>query len=243
MVAVAVVTGGTRGIGLEICKRLALSGASVAMLGRSACARHAADLAVVGPSQNHLAFACDVTDPASLSAAAHEVAEQLGPVRYLATSAGIVREALLLRMRPSMVQEILETNVAGTINACRAFVPPMLKQRHGSIVLIGSVMGQRGQAGLCAYSASKGALNGICVSLARELGGRNVRVNVVAPGFIRTDMTNSLDDAVQKAIVEQTMVKRLGSVQDVAGAVHFLLSDEAAYVTGQTLVVDGGLSV
>jgi 3-oxoacyl-[acyl-carrier protein] reductase len=146
-------------------------------------------------------------------------------------------------MRPSMVQEILETNVAGTINACRAFVPPMLKQRHGSIVLIGSVMGQRGQAGLCAYSASKGALNGICVSLARELGGRNVRVNVVAPGFIRTDMTNSLDDAVQKAIVEQTMVKRLGSVQDVAGAVHFLLSDEAAYVTGQTLVVDGGLSV
>jgi 3-oxoacyl-[acyl-carrier protein] reductase len=242
MSVVAVVTGGTRGIGLEICKRLALSGASVAILGRSACARHPADLAVVGPSQKHLALACDVTDPASLGDAAQQVADQLGPVRYLTTSAGIVREGLLLRMRPSTVQEILETNVAGTINACRAFLPPMIRQRHGSIVLIGSVMGHRGQAGLCAYSASKGALTGLCASLARELGGRNVRVNVVAPGFIRTDMTSSLDDAAQKAIVEQTMVKRLGTAEDVAGAVRFLLSDEAAYITGQTILVDGGLS-
>lgn len=237
---VALVTGASRGIGRAIAAMLAAQGATVvaAARGDNAVATVEAIRAAGGRAET---LSLDVTDADAAVAAVQGVVATHGRLDILVSNAGITRDQLMLRMKRAEWDEVIATNLTAAFVLCQAALKPMLKQRGGRIVAISSVVGQMGNAGQANYAASKAGLIGFCKSLAREVGSRSVTVNVVAPGFVETDMTKAVNEETQKQWAAQIPLGRLGSPDDIAAAVCFLASDEASYITGQVLAVNGGM--
>jgi 3-oxoacyl-[acyl-carrier protein] reductase len=233
------VTGGSRGIGAAITRELARGGARVAVNFRGN--REAAD-AVAG-EVGGIAVQADVSDPADAKRLVEEVESALGDLDILVNNAGITRDTLLARMSDDDWEQVLATNLGGPFHTCRAVVRKMMRRRAGVIVNLTSVVGLHGNPGQANYAASKAGVIGFTKALARELGNRGVRVNAVAPGYITTELTDVLSEEMRQLILSNTPLGRLGSPEDVASAVRFLCSDDAAFVTGEVLLVDGGLGI
>ncbi|MES4909387.1 MULTISPECIES: 3-oxoacyl-[acyl-carrier-protein] reductase [Streptomyces] len=228
------VTGGNRGIGLAVARVFAEAGDRVALTYRTG--KPKAGLGC-------LAVTCDVTDAAQVERAYKEVEAAHGPVEVLVANAGITRDQLLLRMAEKDFSEVLDTNVTGVFRVVKRAAEEMVEARRGRIVLISSVVGLLGAAGQTNYAASKAGLIGFARSVARELGSRGVTCNVVAPGFVETDMTRALNDKQRAALLGKVPLGRSAQAQEVAAAVRFLASEDAAYITGAVLPVDGGLGM
>jgi 3-oxoacyl-[acyl-carrier protein] reductase len=229
---VVLVTGGSRGIGQGIAERLVKAGHRVAATHRSG---------EVPPGV--LGVQCDVTDPDQVDMAFSQVESALGNVEVLVANAGITRDTLLIRMSDEDWDQVIATNLTGAFRVARRAARPMIRARFGRIIFMSSVVGQMGSAGQVNYAAAKSGLLGMARSLARELGSRGVTTNVVAPGFIETDMTAELSDDLVKKYAEQIPLGRFGSVDDIAGTVEFLAGDAAGYITGALIPVDGGLGM
>jgi 3-oxoacyl-[acyl-carrier protein] reductase len=238
----AVVTGGSRGIGRAIAVRLATQGADVAFSfrGNEEAARGTAR-AIEALGRRALAHRGDVTDSSAANALVAAALEAFGRIDILVNSAGITRDDLLMRMTDQAWQDVLQTNLSGAFYATRAVLRPMLRARKGRIVNISSVAGQAGNAGQANYSAAKAGLIGLTKATAREVASRGITCNAVAPGFVLTEMTRVLPESIQEGIRSATPMGRFGTVEEIADVVAFLCSDEAAYVTGQVVGVDGGL--
>lgn len=236
---VAIVTGGSRGIGYAIARELADAGAKVAIVARNAerAEAAAADL----PGEGHGSYSCDVADSGQVSATLKAVEDELGPVSILVNNAGITRDNLLLRMKEEEFDEVIAANLKGAFNFIKAVTKGMMKRRAGVILNITSVVGLMGNAGQANYAASKAGLVGLTKSVAKELGARGVRCNAIAPGFIRTDMTDELTEAQVDALKDQITLGALGEPEDVASVARFLVGPGARYITGQVLAVDGGM--
>jgi 3-oxoacyl-[acyl-carrier protein] reductase len=226
------VTGGNRGIGLAIARALAADGDRVAVTYRSG-----------EPPEGLLGVRCDVTDAASVDAAFTQVEAEQGPVEVLVANAGITRDQLMMRMSEEDFAAVVETNLTGSWRVAKRASKGMLRLRRGRVVFISSVVGLLGSAGQSNYAASKAGLVGLARSLARELGSRGITYNVVAPGFVETEMTAVLPDELQATYKAQIPLGRFCSVDEVARVVRFVVSDDAAYVTGAVLPVDGGLGM
>ena len=238
---VALVTGGSRGIGREIAGALARAGAEVIIAARGIDgARDAADQ-IVGHGGRARAIAMDVSDDGSVQSSVEELQKAYDTIPLLVNNAGVVRDNLLLRMKKKDWEDVIATNLTGIYRLCRALVPSMVRARFGRIVSVTSVVGRVGSPGQSNYAAAKAGIEGMTRSLARELASRNITVNCVAPGFIDTDMTRALSDDRRKQLLDQIPLKRLGTPEDVASAVRFLLGDGAGYITGTTLDVNGGM--
>ena len=238
----ALVTGGSRGIGKAIGLRLATQGADVAFSykGNEAAARETAR-EIQAMKRRALAVQGDVADVDSAENVVKAALEAFGKIDILVNNAGITRDDLIMRMSPEAWREVLETNLFGAFWMTKAVTRPMLKARGGRIINITSVSGQAGQMGQANYSAAKAGLIGLTKATARELASRGITVNAVAPGFVLTELTQDLPDALKEEITSRTPLGRFGTTEEVANAVAFLASDEAAYITGQVLAVDGGL--
>ena len=234
----ALVTGSTRGIGRAIAESLAAAGARVAVVGRDQ-ARAAEAAAAVGNGAR--GFAADVGDPASVVALIEAVEKEFGHVDILVNNAGLTRDNILFRIKDEDWDAVLDANLRGAFVAIRTVGRGMIKRRWGRIINIASVVGITGNKGQANYAASKAGLIGLTKSVAKELGSRNVLVNAVAPGFIETDMTAAMTPEARVGLAGQIPLERLGTPQDIAGIVTFLASDQAAYITGQVIVVDGGM--
>ena len=219
---------------------LAAQGATVVAAARSDNARATVD-AIAAAGGRAEALSLDVTDAEAAVAAVQGVVATHGRLDIMVSNAGITRDQLMLRMKRADWDEVIATNLTAAFVLCQAALKPMIKQRGGRIVAIGSVVGQMGNAGQANYAASKAGLIGFCKSLAREVGSRSVTVNVVAPGFVETDMTKAVNEETQKQWAAQIPLGRLGTPDDIAAAVCFLASDEASYITGQVLAVNGGM--
>jgi 3-oxoacyl-[acyl-carrier protein] reductase len=237
---IAIVTGASRGIGRAIAQELAKRGASVVAAARGANAQATVDEIVACGGKAECATA-EMTDSSSLEALITGTVERHGRIDVIVSNAGITRDQLMLRMKRADWDEVLATNLTGAYTLCQAALKPMIRQRSGRIVAISSVVGQSGNAGQANYAASKAGLIGFCKSLAREVASRNITVNVVAPGLIATDMTRAITADAQKDWTVQIPLGRPGTPGDVASAVCFLASDEASYITGQVLAVNGGM--
>jgi 3-oxoacyl-[acyl-carrier protein] reductase len=234
----ALVTGSTRGIGRAIAEILTGAGARVAVVGRDQAKAAEAAATLDNGAQG---FACDVGDPASIVALIEGVEKAFGQIDILVNNAGLTRDNILFRIKDEDWDTVLDANLRGAFVAIRAASRGMIKRRWGRIINIASVVGITGNKGQANYAASKAGLIGLTKSVAKELGSRNVLVNAVAPGFIETDMTAAMTPEARASLSGQIPLERLGSPQDVAGVVAFLASEHAAYITGQTLVVDGGM--
>ncbi|MFI5612437.1 SDR family NAD(P)-dependent oxidoreductase [Amycolatopsis sp. NPDC051903] len=234
---VALVTGGTRGIGLATARALAEAGATVVLTGRDESrAKEAA--AAAGAAAG---LALDVTDAKAVATLVRGVAKEHGALDVVVANAGIMEDALLGMIREELVDTTLATNVAGTLHTVQAAARAMMRKKTGAIVVLASVVGQYGSAGQTVYAASKAAVANIARSAAKELGRSGIRVNAVAPGVIETDLTASLSEDAKADNVAKTPLGRLGTAEDVAKAIRFLVSDDAAFITGQVLGIDGGL--
>lgn len=242
---VALITGASRGIGRAIAVELCRQGAEVALLGRDRAAldETAFECANARVGATAEVIVADVTDQPSVEAAVATTMERFGRCDVAVANAGQSIDSLLLRLKPETIEQMLSVNLKSAFYLCGAVAKPMMKQRAGSIVLVSSIVGMTGNAGQAAYAASKAGLIALAKSVAKELGSRNIRVNAVAPGLIETAMTHSMPEAAKEALVKQAALGRAGTPQDVAGVVAFLCSDAAAYVTGQTIVVDGGVVI
>ena len=237
---VAIVTGASRGIGKAIALALAGSGAAVVAVARGDQGQATAD-AIVAAGGKAIGRSVDVGDGAAVDALVKEAVETFGKVDILVNNAGITRDGLLLRMKRDDWEAVLQTNLTGAFVCSQAAIKVMIRQRYGRIVNISSVVGQTGNAGQANYAASKAGLIGFTKSLAREVASRNVTANVVAPGFIDTDMTRAVPETVQKAWLDDIPLGRLGAAEDIADAVCFLASEKASYITGHVLAVNGGM--
>jgi 3-oxoacyl-[acyl-carrier protein] reductase len=235
---VALVTGSTRGIGRAIAGKLAECGATVAIVGRDQAKADAVAAEIGGGAKG---FACDISDTAQIAALVESVEKTLGSCDILVNNAGITKDNLMLRMKDEDWNAVLETNLRSAFVAIRSAQRGMMKKRWGRIINIASVVGLIGNAGQANYAASKAGLIGLSKSVAKELASRNVLCNVVAPGFIKTDMTDAMTPEAVAKLSAQIPLDRFGSPDDIAGAVAFLASDHAAYITGQVLTVDGGM--
>ncbi len=237
---VALVTGASRGIGRSVAVQLADRGATVVAAARG---DHALDTVadILSRGGKAEAASIDVTDRANVEQVMSGVLERLGRLDILVNNAGIARDQLLLRMKPDDWEAVLATNLTAAFTCSQVALRPMIRQRSGRIISISSVVGQMGNAGQANYAASKAGLIGFAKALAREVASRHITVNVVAPGFIETDMTRALPEAARTKLAEDIPLGRLGTPADVAGAVCFLASDEASYITGQVLGVNGGM--
>jgi len=237
---VVIVTGASRGIGEAIARELSAAGYDLALVARSAEKLTALATELAGESAC-VAYPGDISDWDAVQRIVDEIKTKFGTIYGLVNNAGVTRDGLLVRMSPENWQVPLDVNLNGTFYFTRAVGPLMMRQREGRIVNITSVIGLTGNAGQANYAASKAGIIALTKSVAKELGGRGVTSNAVAPGFISTDMTMDLPEKVQAEMLSQIPLKRFGEGKDVAGVVKFLLSSEAAYITGQTLVVDGGM--
>lgn len=226
------VTGGNRGIGFAIAEEFLAKGYKVAVTARSGS----------GP-EGALTVRADVTDGASLDSALAEVEEKLGPIEILVANAGITKDTLLMRMSDEEFEDVVNTNLSGVFRVLRRVIKSMLKAKFGRVILIGSVVGLLGSPGQVNYAATKSALVGIARSVTRELGGKNITANVVAPGFIDTDMTASLSEELAANYKARIPAGRFASPAEVASVVRWLASDEAAYISGAVIPVDGGLGM
>jgi 3-oxoacyl-[acyl-carrier protein] reductase len=236
---VALVTGGSRGIGAAISRELAAAGAKLAVNYRSGHEPAEAVAAEVGG----IAVAADVGDPEAAQQLIDRVETELGDVDILVNNAGLTRDTLIARMTDEDWAEVIDTNLRGAFNTCRAVSRKMLRRRSGAIVNMSSVVGVHGNPGQANYAASKAGIIGLTKALARELGVRGVRVNAIAPGYITTELTDVLTEEQTGLILGNTPLGRLGTPEDVAASVRFLCSDEAAFITGDVLLVDGGLGM
>jgi 3-oxoacyl-[acyl-carrier protein] reductase len=235
---VALVTGSTRGIGRAIAGRLAECGATLAIVGRDQAKADAVAAEIGGGAKG---FACDISDSAQVQALVENVEKALGGCDILVNNAGITKDNLMLRMKDEDWNAVLETNLRSAFVAIRTAQRGMMKKRWGRIINIASVVGLIGNAGQANYAASKAGLIGLSKSVAKELASRNVLCNVVAPGFIKTDMTDAMAPEAVAKLSAQIPLDRFGAPEDIASAVAFLASDHAAYITGQVLTVDGGM--
>ena len=241
---VVLVTGGTRGIGRACAARFAGAGASVAICGRGEESTQEAAEALSEETGGKVeGYKADIGDAAEVDAMFKAVSEGLGPISVLVNNAGITRDGLLMRMKDNAWNEVLETNLNGTFYCCRAACRGMIKARSGRIINISSIVGIRGQGGQTNYSAAKAGIIGFTKSLAQELASRNVTANVVAPGYIETDMTAGFSEAAREKLLATIPAGREGSPADIAAAVAFLAGDDASYITGHVLCVDGGLAM
>ena len=240
---VALITGASRGIGRAIALELSTHGADVVLLGRDQAALEATAAACTNAraGANSEVIVTDVTDRAAVDAAVARALERFGRVDFAIANAGQSEDALLLRLRSESIDRMLDVNLKSAFFLCSAVAKPMMKQRSGSIVLVSSIVGVMGNAGQAAYAASKAGLLGLCKSLAKELGSRNIRVNAVAPGLIETAMTHTMPAEARDFLMKQAALGRAGTPEDVSGVVAFLCSKAAGYMTGQTLVIDGGI--
>jgi 3-oxoacyl-[acyl-carrier protein] reductase len=239
---VAIVTGGSRGIGRACAKALAARGAHVVITyvgGEQAASDTCAEIVAQGGKAEAERF--DVGNMAEAEQAISEVARRLGRLDILVANAGISLDGLLLRLKEEDLDRTLAVNLKGAIACCKAAIKPMIKSRAGRIIFVSSVVGESGNAGQTAYAASKGGMLGAAKSMAREYASRNITVNAVTPGYIQTDMTGALNQEQQTAMLSGVPLGRAGSAEEVAAAVVFLASDEAAYITGHTLRVNGGM--
>ncbi len=237
------VTGGTRGIGRAIVEAASAAGANVAFTYRSSADTADQLVESLGGGDKALGIQADAASADDAARAVEAVTDTWGSIDGLVVNAGITRDGLMIRMDAEAWQAVIDTNLTGAFHVAKAAYRPMMRQRAGSIVTISSVVGVMGNAGQANYAASKAGLIGFTKSLARELGGRGVRANVVAPGYIATDMTADLGEAAAEGLKGQIPLGRLGEPDDIAAAVLFLLSDAAAYVTGHVLHVDGGMAM
>ena len=235
---IALVTGASRGIGRAIAEKLVACGATV--IG-TATTENGAEAISQYLGQNGKGLALNVTDEASIESVISTVKAEFGDIDILVNNAGITRDNLLMRMKEDEWQDILDTNLTSVFRLSKALMRTMMKKRYGRIITIGSVVGAMGNAGQSNYAAAKAGLIGFSKSLAREVASRGITVNVVAPGFIATDMTAALTDEQKALTVAQVPVGRLGEPAEIASAVAFLASDEASYITGETLHVNGGM--
>ncbi len=239
---VALITGGSRGIGRRVALDLAAGGADVAInfRGNQAAADSVvAEITALG--RRALAIQADVSDFSAATAMVQRALDEMGRLDILVNNAGVTRDTLLMRMSEDDWDLVMNTVLKGTFACCKAAVRPMMKQRYGRIINIGSVSGLGGNAGQTNYSAAKAGLVGFTKSLAKEVGSRGITANLVAPGFIETEMTAGLPEEIVEQVLKTSPVGRLGTCEDVAAAVCFLASEEAGFITGQTLSVDGGL--
>jgi 3-oxoacyl-[acyl-carrier protein] reductase len=239
---IALVTGGSRGIGAAISEELAAAGATVAVnyarskdMAEEVCGR----IHDAGGTAD--AVAGDISTPAGAAGLVQQVESEIGPIAILVNNAGITRDDLIVRLSDEAWRHVIDTNLGGAFFTCRAVARPMMKRRGGAIVNMTSIVGIHGNAGQTNYAASKAGLIGLTKSLAKELGSRGIRVNAIAPGYISTELTDVLPEAAREAILSGTPLGRLGEPADVARAVRFLVSDSAAFITGDVLAVDGGL--
>jgi len=237
----AVVTGGSRGIGRSIAEVLAAAGARVAVVARGA---EGARTAAAGlPGDGHAGFGCDVVDPDAVDETIRAVEVAVGPIDILVNNAGVTDDNLLVRISDESWDRVIDTNLKGAFNFIRSSARGMMRRRTGRIINITSVVGLTGNKGQANYAASKAGLIGLTRSVARELASRNVLCNAVAPGYIETDMTDAMSDEARDAIVQRIALGRLGTGADVAGVVAFLVGPAAGYITGQVIVVDGGMVI
>lgn len=238
---VALVTGASRGIGLAIASELAAAGARVVVLD---LAEEEAQAAAAGlPGSGHTGYLCDVTDSTALEAVVEAVEADMGAIDILVNNAGITQDNLLIRMKDEQWDRVLEINLKGAFLAIRAVVKGMIRRRSGRIINIASVVGLMGNRGQANYAASKAGLIGLTKSVAREFASRGIICNAVAPGYIETGMTEVLGEAARQALTAQIALGRLGKPEDVASVVRFLAGPGAGYITGQVIVVDGGMVI
>jgi 3-oxoacyl-[acyl-carrier protein] reductase len=239
---VALVTGGSRGIGQAIALELARAGAFVAFTYKASPeGARETEKRIAEAGGRARAYECDVADLAAVEALVARILQEEGRLDVVVNNAGITRDQLLARMKPEDFDLVIATNLRGTWNVCKAAIRTLLKARGGRIINLSSVVAEMGNPGQTSYAASKGAVEALTRSLAREVGSRGITVNAIAPGFIETDMTRGLPEEASRALLERIPLGRFGSVEDVAAAVRFLASDAAAYVTGQVIHVNGGL--
>ena len=238
----AIVTGASRGIGLAIAKKLAKSGYNIAVV--DACDLEKSENAVSEVKAlgvDAKAYQCNVADFAAVEETVKQINEDFGGIYILVNNAGITRDGLLIKMSEENFDAVINVNLKGTFNFIKHVTPIMMKKREGRVVSISSIVGIEGQAGQVNYSASKAGILGITKSCARELASRNITFNAIAPGYVETPMTAVLTDKQKEAIFEMIPLKRYGQPEDIANAVNFLCSEDASYITGQVLSVDGGM--